>query len=201
MLNHQGGLLLFNSEVTGITTEKLKPKIGETAKKLWSVYIILTIILCLLLWLGPMNLFDAICQAFCVMATGGFSTKQAGINFWNSFYTEYVMTIFTFIAGINFALVYRAVTGDFKKLLHNEETKWYTAIVLGATLLVITGLYITDQNGSFEDTFRRSLFLVVTIVTSTGYTGDDYVAWGPFFTTIFLLLMFFGACAGSTCGK
>ena len=172
MLNHQGGLLLFNSEVTGITTEKLKPKIGETAKKLWSVYIILTIILCLLLWLGPMNLFDAICQAFCVMATGGFSTKQAGINFWNSSYTEYVMTIFTFIAGINFALVYRAVTGDFKKLLHNEETKWYTAIVLGATLLVITGLYITDQNGSFEDTFRRSL----------------------------LLLMFFGACAGSTCG-
>lgn len=200
MLNHQGGLLLFNSEVTSITTEKLKPKIGETAKKLWSVYIILTIILCLLLWLGPMNLFDAICQAFCVMATGGFSTKQAGINFWNSSYTEYVMTIFTFIAGINFALVYRAVTGDFKKLLHNEETKWYTAIVLGATLLVITGLYITDQNGSFEDTFRRSLFLVVTIVTSTGYTGDDYVAWGPFFTTIFLLLMFFGACAGSTCG-
>ena len=96
--------------------------------------------------------------------------------------------------------MYRAVTGDFKKLLHNEETKWYTAIVLGATLLVITGLYITDQNGSFEDTFRRSLFLVVTIVTSTGYTGDDYVAWGPFFTTIFLLLMFFGACAGSTCG-
>ena len=82
-------------------------------------------------------------------------------------------------------LWYRAVTGDFKKLLHNEETKWYTAIVLGATLLVITGLYITDQNGSFEDTFRRSLFLVVTIVTSTGYTGDDYVAWGPFFTTIF----------------
>ena len=96
--------------------------------------------------------------------------------------------------------LFDAVTGDFKKLLHNEETKWYTAIVLGATLLVITGLYITDQNGSFEDTFRRSLFLVVTIATSTGYTGDDYVAWGPFFTTIFLLLMFFGACAGSTCG-
>lgn len=200
MLNHQGGLLLFNSEATGITTEKLSAKIGETAKKLWIVYIILTIILCTLLCLGPMEPFDAICQGFGIMATGGFATKQAGINYWNSAYTEYVMTIFTFIAGMNFALVYKAVTGDYKKLLHNEETKWYTAIVIGATILVIAGLYITGQNGSFEETFRRSLFQVVTIITSTGYTGDDYVAWGPFFTTIFLLLMFFGACAGSTAG-
>ncbi|HIX28061.1 MAG TPA: TrkH family potassium uptake protein [Candidatus Barnesiella excrementigallinarum] len=200
MLNHQGGLLLFNSEVTGITHEKLKPKIGETSKKLWSVYVSLTAILCILLCLGPMKPFDAICHAFSTMATGGFSTKQASLSHWNSPYIDYVITIFTFIAGINFALVYRAVTGDFKKLFSNEETKWYTVITLGATSLVVLGLYLTGQNGTFEETLRISLTQVVTVITSTGYTVGDYVAWGPFFTTIFLLLMFFGACAGSTCG-
>ena len=200
MLNHQGGLLLFNSEVTGITHEKLKPKIGETSKKLWSVYVSLTAILCILLCLGPMKPFDAICHAFSTMATGGFSTKQASLSHWNSPYIDYVITIFTFIAGINFALVYRAVTGDFKKLFSNEETKWYTVITLGATSLVVLGLYLTGQNGTFEETLRISLAQVVTVITSTGYTVGDYVAWGPFFTTIFLLLMFFGACAGSTCG-
>ena len=200
MLNHQGGLFLFNSEVTGIIHEKLKPKIGETSKKLWSVYVSLTAMLWFLLWLGPMDPFDAICHAFSTMATGGFSTKQASISYWDSPYIEYVITIFTFVAGINFALVYRAVTGDFKKLLKSEETKWYTSITLGITALVVIGLYATGQNSSLEETFRIAIFQVVTVITSTGYTVGDYVAWGPFFTTIFLLLMFFGACAGSTCG-
>lgn len=200
MLNHQGGLFLFNSEVTGISHEKLKPKIGETSKKLWYVYVSLTAILCLLLCLGPMEPFDAVCHAFSTMATGGFSTKQASLNYWNSAYIDYVITIFTFFAGINFALVYRAVTGDFKRLFSNEETRWYTFIVIGATLVVTAGLYATGQNDSFEETLRVSLAQVVTVITSTGYTVGDYVAWGPFFTTVFLLLMFFGACAGSTCG-
>ena len=197
MLNHQGGLFLFNSEVTGISHEKLKPKIGETSKKLWYVYVSLTAILCLLLCLGPMEPFDAVCHAFSTMATGGFSTKQASLNYWNSAYIDYVITIFTFFAGINFALVYRAVTGDFKRLFSNEETRWYTFIVIGATLVVTAGLYATGQNDSFEETLRVSLAQVVTVITSTGYTVGDYVAWGPFFTTVFLLLMFFGACAGS----
>lgn len=200
ILNHQGGLILFNSEVTGISHEKLKPKIGETSKKLWSVYVSLITILTLLLCLGPMTPFDAICHAFGAMATGGFSTKQASLNHWDSAYVDYVITIFTFIAGINFALVYRAITGDVKRLFSNEETRWYTFIVVGATLVVTAGLYVTGQNSSLEETLRVSLAQVVTIITSTGYTIGDYVAWGPFFTTVFLLLMFFGACAGSTCG-
>ena len=200
MIGSDSGLFLFNSEVTGITHEKLKPKIGETSKKLWSVYVSLTAILWFLLWLGPMEPFDAICHAFSTMATGGFSTKQASVSYWNSPYIDYVITIFTFVAGINFALVYRAVTGDFKKLLNSEETKWYTSITLGITALVVIGLYATGQNSSLEETFRIAIFQVVTVITSTGYTVGDYVAWGPFFTTIFLLLMFFGACAGSTCG-
>lgn len=200
ILNHQGGLILFNSEVTGISHEKLKPKIGETSKKLWSVYVLLITILTLLLCLGPMTPFDAICHAFGAMATGGFSTKQASLNHWDSAYVDYVITIFTFIAGINFALVYRAITGDVKRLFSNEETRWYTFIVVGATLVVTAGLYVTGQNSSLEETLRVSLAQVVTVITSTGYTIGDYVAWGPFFTTVFLLLMFFGACAGSTCG-
>lgn len=200
ILNHQGGLILFNSEVTGISHEKLKPKIGETSKKLWSVYVSLITTLTLLLCLGPMTPFDAICHAFGAMATGGFSTKQASLNHWDSAYVDYVITIFTFIAGINFALVYRAITGDVKRLFSNEETRWYTFIVVGATLVVTAGLYVTGQNSSLEETLRVSLAQVVTVITSTGYTIGDYVAWGPFFTTVFLLLMFFGACAGSTCG-
>lgn len=179
MLNHQGGLILFNSEVTGISHEKLKPKIGETSKKLWSVYVSLTAILCVLLCLGPMEPFDAICHAFSTMATGGFSTKQASLNHWNSAYIDYVITIFTFIAGINFALVYRAVTGDVRRLFSNEETKWYTLITVGATIIVVAGLYLTGQNDSFEETVRVSLVQVVTVITSTGYTVGDYVAWGP----------------------
>ncbi len=200
MLNHQGGLLMFNSEVTRVSHEKLKPKIGETSKKLWFVYISLTLVLFLLLWAGPMNAFDAICHSFTTMATGGFSTKMESISYWSSPYVDYIVTLFTFIAGINFALVYRTVTGDYKRLLQSEETRWYTTIVLVATLLVFVGLYITQQNTTIEETFRTSLFHVVTIITSTGYTVHDYVAWGPFFTTLFLILMFFGASAGSTCG-
>ncbi len=200
MLNHQGGLLMFNSEVARVSHEKLKPKIGETSKKLWFVYISLTLFLFLLLWAGPMDAFDAICHSFTTMATGGFSTKTESISFWNSPYIDYIITLFTFIAGINFALVYRTVTGDYKRLFQSEETRWYTTIVIVATLVVFAGLYITHQNSSFEETFRTSLFHVVTIITSTGYTVHDYVAWGPFFTTLFLILMFFGASAGSTCG-
>ncbi len=200
MLNRQSGLLLFNSEVAGITHEKLRPKISETSKKLWYVYISLTVILGVLLWLGPMEPFDAICHSLSTMATGGFSTKQASIQYWDSAYIDYIITLFTFLGGINFALVYRAVTGDVKKLLRSEETRWYASIVLGITFISVVALYITRQNGAFEETFRIALFQVVTIITSTGYIVDDYVAWGPFFTTIFLLLMIFGACAGSTCG-
>ncbi len=200
MLNHQGGLLMFNSEVTGVSKEKLKPKIGETAKRLWSVYLLLTIALFLLLWAGPMDAFDSICHSFTTMATGGFSTKTESVSFWSSPYIDYIITLFTFIAGLNFALVYRTITGDYKRLLRSEETRWYTGIVVIATLMVIGGLYITHQNGSIGETFRTALFHVVTIITSTGYVVNDYVAWGPFFTTLFIILMFFGACAGSTCG-
>ena len=111
MLNHQGGIQLFNAEVTGITHDKLRPRISQTAKSLWLTYVLLTVTLTVLLWLGPMNAFDAICQSFSTVSTGGFSTRNTSIAWWDSTYVEVVITIFMFIGGINVALIYTALTG------------------------------------------------------------------------------------------
>ena len=200
MLNSGGGIQLFNAEVTGVTHDKLSPRISQTAKKLWVVYCTITAVLVILLFMGPMNLFEAVCHAMSTMGTGGFSTRQESIIYWNSSYTEYVIAIFMIIAGINFSLVYRAVKGDYSKLIHSEELRWFLIMVIGAIIIIMTGLYITGQWEGFEKTFRMTFFQVSSIISTTGFSTADYTVWGPFFCVIILILMFFGACAGSTSG-
>ncbi|MEG0252945.1 MAG: potassium transporter TrkG, partial [Muribaculaceae bacterium] len=117
MLNHQGGIQLFNAEVTGISHDKLRPRISQTAKGLWLVYIVLTIIMVILLWVGPMNLFDSVCQTMAAVSTGGFSTRNASIAAWDSHYVNIVVLIFMFICGINFSLLYKAALRNFRPLL------------------------------------------------------------------------------------
>ena len=145
MLNSGGGIQLFNAEVPGITHDKLRPRISETAKRLWIVYLSITVLLIVLLVLGPMNFFDAVCHALTTTATGGYSTKQNSIAYWDSAYIEYVIIIFMLISGINFSLVYHAALGDYKKLLQDEETKWFLFVVLLATAAIAAGLFISGQ--------------------------------------------------------
>ncbi|MCK4856201.1 MAG: TrkH family potassium uptake protein, partial [Bacteroidales bacterium] len=163
-----GGMQLFVAEVPGPLPDKLHPKIKETAKRLWAIYIIFTIMEILLLWVGDMRLFDAICHSFSTMATGGYSTKTASIAHWDSPYIHYVITIFMFLAGTNFTLSYFAMHRRFDKVWRNEEFRYYVGILVGFTLLLSVILFFTSKY-PVEESFRLAIFQVVSIVTTTGF--------------------------------
>jgi len=194
-----GGMQLFAAEVPGPTPDKLHPRVKETAKRLWSIYLIFTGAEILLLWIGPMNLFDSICHAFTTMATGGYSTKQASIAHWDSPYIHYVIIVFMFLAGTNFTLSYFGLHLNFKKVFRNEEFRYYLGFILVFSVLIALGLILGDGRG-VEPSFRNALFQVVSILTTTGYATDDYILWMPVLTMLILVLMFVGGSAGSTGG-
>jgi trk system potassium uptake protein TrkH len=194
-----GGVQLFSAEVPSPTPDKLHPHIKDTAKRLWFIYLIFTLTETLLLWAGEMGLFDAVCHSLTTMATGGYSTKQASIAYWNSPYIHYVITVFMFLAGTNFTLAYFGMHGQFKKIFKNEEFKWYIGFIVGFTLLVTLGLFFTG-GGGLEPAFRNAIFQVVSIITTTGYVTADYLKWAPWLMVLIFILMFFGGSAGSTGG-
>jgi trk system potassium uptake protein len=195
-----GGMQLFVAEVPGPAPDKLSPRIKQTAKTLWVIYLVFTLSETLLLWLGGMSLYDAICHSFTTMATGGFSTKQASIAHWPSPFIQYVIVAFMFLAGTNFTLSYLALKGNFKSVFKNEEFKYYGIFILGFTVVISVGLLITTELG-IEKAFRDSLFQVVSILTTTGYATTDYLLWTPFLTILIFALFFFGGSAGSTGGS
>ncbi len=194
-----GGMQLFVAEVPGPTPDKISPRIRQTAKTLWIIYLGFTVTETLLLWIGGMSLYDAVCHSFTTMATGGFSTKQASVAFWPSPFIQYVIVIFMFFAGTNFTLSYLAIRGNFKAIIKDEEFRFYLIFALGFTLLVFTGLLVTTTLG-IEQAFRDSLFQVVSIITTTGYATADYLTWTPVLTILIFSLFFFGGSAGSTGG-
>lgn len=194
-----GGMQLFIAEVPGLTPDKIHPRVQETAKRLWGIYIIYTLLETVLLMIGGMNLFDAINHSFTTMATGGYSTKQASIAHYNSPFIEYVITAFMFIAGVNFTLSYFAMKFNFKKIFRNEEFKFYLGFILIITLILTFGLHVT-ANQSFEQSFRHSVFQVVSIITTTGYVTADYLIWFPVLSVMIFGCMFLGGSAGSTGG-
>ena len=194
-----GGMQLFVAEVPGPTPDKISPRIRQTAKTLWVIYLGFTLAETLLLWIGGMSIFDSVCHSFTTMATGGFSTKQASIAHWQSPFIHYVITIFMFFAGTNFTLSYLALKGKFRAVIRDEEFKYYLFFVLGFTLLVFVGLILTTAF-DVERAFRESLFQVVSIVTTTGYATADYLTWTPVLTILIFALFFFGGSAGSTGG-
>jgi len=194
-----GGMQLFVAEVPGPAPDKISPRIRQTAKTLWVIYLGFTIAELLLLWIGGMSLFDAICHSFTTMATGGFSTKQASIAHWSSPFIQYVIVLFMFFAGTNFTLSYLALKGRFKSVFKDEEFKYYVFFILGFTLIIYIGLIITTQLG-MERAFRHTLFQVVSIITTTGFATADYLLWTPFLTILIFTLFFFGGSAGSTGG-
>ena len=195
-----GGMQLFIAEVPGPAPDKISPRIRQTAKTLWVIYLGFTITETLLLWVGGMTFFDAICHSFTTMATGGFSTKQASVAYWSSPFIQYVIVIFMFFAGTNFTLSYMALKGKFRLALKDEEFKYYGLFILGFTAVIFAGLMITTQLG-VENAFRNSIFQVVSIITTTGYATADYLTWSPVLTILIFALFFFGGSAGSTGGS
>uniref|UniRef100_UPI003216FFFC TrkH family potassium uptake protein n=1 Tax=uncultured Draconibacterium sp. TaxID=1573823 RepID=UPI003216FFFC len=194
-----GGMQLFMAEVPGPTPDKISPRIKQTAKTLWKIYIVFTLAETLLLWIGGMTFFDAINHSFTTMATGGFSTKQASVAHWPSPFIQYVIIIFMFLAGTNFTLSYFAIKGKFSIVLKDEEFKSYGLFIIGFTILIFIGLLVTTQLG-IEQAFRDALFQVLTIITTTGYATANYLTWAPVLTMLIFILFFFGGSAGSTGG-
>ena len=194
-----GGMQLFVAEVPGPTKDKIHPRVKETAKRLWGIYLLFTGIEAVLLLFGGMNLFDAINHAFTTMATGGFSTKQASIAAYDTPFIHYVMIVFMFLAGTNFTLHYHLLHRNFKTLTGNDEFRFYLKVFGAVSVIVIAGLLLSNYAG-FEQSFRDGLFQVISIVTTTGYVTADYELWGPFFQVLFFLLLFTGGSAGSTGG-
>jgi trk system potassium uptake protein TrkH len=194
-----GGMQLFKAEVPGPTADRLTPRIAQTAKILWGVYVAFTAVEAVLLMFGGLSLFDAMCHAFGTLATGGYSTKNSSIGAFGSAYIDYVVIVFMLIAGTNFALHYRFIKGDFKAYLRNQEFLFFMSLIVLATFFVGLDTYFNHYH-NLADTARKSLFQVVSILTTTGYGTADYEQWSFSSQFILFMLMFFGGCAGSTGG-
>ena len=200
MLNSSGGMLMFNAEVTGITHDKLRPRISETAKALWLIYIAFTVVLIALLWIGPMTLFDSICHAFGAISTGGYSTHNEGIAVFGSVYVKVVLTVFMFIGGVNFSLIYRTLRGEWSALRRNDVFRTYVLVVLVMYALFVVGILMQGRWDDWQDLTINPVFQIVSTITSTGFTPTNYENWGPLVLALVMVLMLFGACAGSTSG-
>ncbi|RCK73650.1 MAG: Potassium uptake protein TrkH [Ignavibacteriae bacterium] len=194
------GMQLFKAESSGPTKDKLTPRITETARLLWGVYILLTFSETLLLLLGGMSLFDALCHSFGTIATGGFSTKNSSIAFYNSTYIDFVVGIFMFLSAINFSLHYAALKGDVLNYFRNSEFKFYLLYVSIAITYVTVINFFTQNGYTLFDAFRVSFFNVISASSCTGFANSDFALWAPAAQFIIVLVMFIGGCAGSTTG-
>jgi len=207
-----GGMQLFAAEAPGPGGDKLHPRITDTAKRLWLIYVGYTIAETILLRVAGMSFFDALNHSLSTLSTGGFSTKNASVAYWNGQpIIQYIIMVFMFLAGTNFVLSYFAVKGRFARILRDDEFKWYLVFVLALTLVSATMIHFRADIGSpteyfpmvwgaAESAFRHALFQVLAIVTTTGFVTADYTAWTPFLTIFFFGLMFLGGSSGSTAG-
>ena len=191
--------MLYLSEATGVTHNKLCPKTRVMARYIFMVYILLTAVESTLLMAGGMGLFDAVCHSMTTTATGGFSTKQASIAYWHSPYIEYVVSLFMLLSAINFSLYIVACKSKWKQLRKNTELKWFACSVGLLTLVISVVLFLNNGYG-VEEAFRKSLFQVATCHTSCGFATDDYNLWPPFTWMLLIFAMLSGGCTGSTSG-
>ncbi|MEA3347461.1 MAG: TrkH family potassium uptake protein [Pseudomonadota bacterium] len=194
-----GGLQLVKAEAPGPTVDKITPRIAETAKYLWYIYLGMTVLETLLLMGGGMGFLDALTHTFGTVATGGFSTKNTSVAHFNSAYVDGVITFFMVAAGMNFVLHFRLLTGNVRTLFSNTELKAYLLIFVVATLMVAYKLHLEIYSG-FAEALRYSAFQVASILTTTGYATADYETWPYMAQAVLFLLMFVGGCSGSTGG-
>lgn len=206
-----GGMQLFAAEAPGPSADKLHPRITDTAKRLWLIYVGYTAAETLLLKLAGMSFFDAINHSLATLSTGGFSTKNASLAFWNDQpLIQYIVIFFMFLAGSNFVLSYFAFKGKVQRILRDEEFKFYSIFIGIFTIVVALVVYFKANvpvseyhpmvNGMVESSFRHALFQVVSVITTTGFVTADFSSWTTFLTVFFFGLFFLGGSAGSTAG-
>lgn len=193
-----GGMQLFVAESPGLKADKLAPKIRDTAKRLWLVYVGLTAAEFVALKLAGMSWFDALNHAMTTMATGGFSTHNTSAAEFSPL-LQYIITFFMFLAGTSFTLTYFGLVGNFKKVIANEEFRFYAGIIIFLTIGVSIVVASVSDVG-FEKAFRDSIFQIISLITTTGFVSADYTSWTSFITMVFFILLFFGGSAGSTAG-
>ena len=202
-----GGIQLFSAEAPGPAGDKLHPRITDTAKRLWLIYVAYTLVETFMLYFAGMSFFDALNHAMSTMSTGGFSTKNESVAFWNDQpIIQYIILLFMFLAGTNFVLSYFAFTRKFQKIFKDDEFNLYVKFLLFFTVLVVGMLFFSEQSArvaslkEFEFSLRAILFQVVSVVTTTGFVTTDFTQWTPFITVVFFGLMFLGGSSGSTAG-
>lgn len=199
-LNQSGSIPLFNAEATGITHDKIHPRIRQTAASLWCVYLVLTLALLILLWAGPMSFFDALCQSMTTLSTGGFSTRNASIGAWNSRYVGWITSIFMILGGVNFMLLYSLIKGKWRLLWSNDVFRTYIAVIALFLIMMIASLLIRGDVSNPGDLVLIPLFQIASTITTTGFSYGPFAEWGSFMFTLIWILMLMGACAGSTTG-
>jgi trk system potassium uptake protein TrkH len=196
-----GGMQLFSAEASGFDSEKLAPRIAQTARRLWVLYLGITAVNAVLLLFGGMGVFDAVNHAMSTIATGGFSTKNASIGHYQSLYIEIVVISFMFLSGISFALQYRVIFGaDLGRLFRSPEVRLYAYLVVIGIALITLELWQRGAYASFGEALRKSSFTTTAIMTTTGFGTADFDTWPDFSRVMLVGLMMIGACAGSTAG-
>jgi len=194
-----GGMELYKAETPSPVVDKLTPRISDTAKALWKIYVAMTVVQILLLMFGGVSLYDAVCHTFTTMSTGGFSTKNDSVGHYQSIYIDFIILIFMFLAGVNFSLYYKLVTGNVRPFMRDPELRGYFGIT--ATLIVLLTLDVFGTiYPNIVDAFRYASFQVVSLITTTGFFTADYEKWPVFSQQILFLCLFLGTMAGSTGG-
>lgn len=194
-----GAMQMLKAESPGPTPGKIVPRVAETAKILYGIYIVITIVEIILLKMAGLSLFDSAIHTFGTVGTGGFSNMNSSVGSYNNIPVEIIITIFTFICGANFTLYYQMLKGDLKAPFKDEEFRFYSGVVIISIILITINLYGNVFNSIWES-LRHSSFQVVTIISTTGYASTNTETWGMFSKIILFMLMFVGGCAGSTSG-
>jgi trk system potassium uptake protein TrkH len=194
-----GGVELFVAESPGPTSDKLHPRISETAKRLWLIYVGMTVVLVSLLCFGGMTFYESINHAMATVSTGGFSTKNSSMAAYPSPFIQYTIIVFMFLAGNNFTINYLALKGRFNRVWASDEFRAYLATSIFFSVFIA---FFVKASGAetWEKAFRDSAFQVVSVMTTTGFVSADYTAWGGGVTMLIFILLFVGGCAGSTSG-
>lgn len=195
-----GGMQLMQAEIPGLAPDRLRPRVRQTAALLWVVYALLTAAEVVFLLFGGMSAFEAVNHAFATLATGGFSTENASLGAFESPYLHYVVAIFCVLAGMNFTLHYKWMSGDWRTVLRNTELRVYIAILGASTALLTLIVYLPRDAATLEESFRASFFHAASLMTTTGFVTVDYELWAPAAHVVLFLLMVIGGCTGSTSG-
>ena len=196
-----GGMQLYKREVPGPTSEKITPRLRDTAKALWSVYLLITVVEWIVLWALGMSIFEALNHSLTTVSTGGFSTRTGSVGEFASPAITWVITLFMALGGMNFALHFRLLVrhGHRDAHIRNTEWRWYMGFILLASL-ALTFYLVVNQSLDLGDAFTHGTFQVVSILTTTGFGTADYMLWGAFPQMLLLIMMMIGGCAGSTAG-